>query len=94
MSGRTLRRPITLNLTNEAALRFHYILLTKVIQPQAHTRSTNGYVKKLFMIPRHADRAIAFENLCIKRVNLARTVWLSRCVYGQVPMIFDLDATR
>jgi len=38
-------------------------------------------------------RAIAFGNLRIKKVNVRRTFWLSRCVRSQVLMIFDPDAT-
>ena len=39
------------------------------------------------------DRAIAFGNLRIKKVNRRRTFWLSRCVRSQGLMIFDPDAT-
>ena len=38
-------------------------------------------------------RAIAFGNLSVESVNIAGTVLLSRCVRGQVSMIFTLDAT-
>ena len=38
-------------------------------------------------------RAIAFGNLRIKKVNIRRTFWLSRCVRSQVLMILDPDAT-
>ncbi|MFT7509011.1 MAG: hypothetical protein ACI9KS_001184 [Sulfitobacter sp.] len=37
-------------------------------------------------------RAIAFGNLSVESVNIAGTVLLSRCVRGQVSMIFTLDA--
>jgi len=40
-----------------------------------------------------ANRAIAFGNPGIKKVNIRRTFGLSRCVRGQVLMIFDPDAT-
>jgi hypothetical protein len=43
---------------------------------------------------RLAGRAIAFGNLGVKIVNIARTVWLCRRLRHRASMIFNLGATR